>query len=102
MESTIFLPDCPPFDGLRSALSVAEVTAPVIPYRSDGAFLKPFPASFQSADMAPLHFWSGACAQVNINSRFTPLEGTFWPFCAPFEAESPGRCKAISGHFQAR
>jgi len=39
MESTIFLPDCPPFDGLRSALSVA----PVILHGSDGAFLNPFP-----------------------------------------------------------
>jgi hypothetical protein len=43
-------------------------------------------ASSQTAEIATLHFLSGVQAQVNINSRFVPLEATFWAFCAPFEA----------------
>ena len=60
-----------------------------------------FLASFQIAKIATLHFLSGVQAQMNISSRFTPLEAAFWPFCTPIGAKSPEKCKAISGHFQA-
>ncbi len=43
-----------------------------------------FPASFQIAKIATLHFFGGVQTQVNINSHFAPLEAILGAFCAPF------------------